>query len=190
MTEESGSILGGLGEAAGAAWDAASSAAGAVSDAASAGVSEAERFGDNVMATGNEFVGDTAARDDWDARGQANAADGSSSWDSAGDNAQRASDDVFGKGTLDSAGDAAGRAWDAAGNSASDLGSAAYDAGSAAASFGEGIYDVYAATGNEFIGDTAARDAADASAIANRDAAEASLNQAGQDLQNASDDVF
>jgi hypothetical protein len=82
--------------------------------------------------------------------------------------------------------DAAGAAWDAAENVAA----AGYDAASGAVSMTEAVGDNFAAAGNEFIGDYAARDEWDKKLFENRDASDASFSDAGQDLQNAADDVF
>ena len=95
--EEQGSIFGGLAEAAGAAWDAAGNVASAEYNAASGVVSYAEGIGDNFAAAGNELIGDSAARDDWDKKLYANAADGNASFSQAGEDLSNAATDVVGE---------------------------------------------------------------------------------------------
>lgn len=95
MSEEDTTILGGLGDAAGAAWDAVENVASAGYDAASGVVSHVEGMGNMLAATGDELIGDYAARDERDARSEENRAEGNQSWDQAGEDLQNAADDVY-----------------------------------------------------------------------------------------------
>ena len=96
MSEEEGStIFGGLADAAGAAWDAAGNVAAAGYDAGSGVVSEVEALGDVAAATGNELIGDFAARDAWDAKAAQNTTDMNDSFSQAGEDLQNAADDVY-----------------------------------------------------------------------------------------------
>ena len=96
MTEDEGNtILGGLVDAAGAALDAAGNVASAEVNAASGWVSSAEATGDMFAAAGNEFIGDHAARDAWDAKFEQNLAESDNSFAQAGEDLSNAVDDVF-----------------------------------------------------------------------------------------------
>jgi hypothetical protein len=95
--EESGSVFGGLGEAAGAAWDAAGNAADAVLQVNNAGVESVLEAGDAIVA-GAAYAGgqyDTAA--EWDAAATAHQQAAGNSWDQAGEDLSNAGTDIVGE---------------------------------------------------------------------------------------------
>ena len=95
--EESGSVFGGICEAAGAAWDAAGNAADAVVQLNSAGIESALEAGDAIVA-GAAYAGgqyDTAA--EWDAAATGHQEAAGDNWDQAGQDLSNAYTDVVGE---------------------------------------------------------------------------------------------
>ena len=99
MTEEEqpASVVGGVEEAVGAAWDAGGQVIDAAGNAASAAGSYTAAAYENVAATGNEFIGDYAARDAHDKAFDQDTHEGDASWDQAGQNLSDAGTDIVGQ---------------------------------------------------------------------------------------------
>ena len=97
MSEESGSILGGLGEAAGAAWDAVGNVADADLSVAASGVEAAMEVGDAVVAGGAYAAGQYDTASEWDAAATARREASEGQWGQAGEDLSNAATDVVGE---------------------------------------------------------------------------------------------
>lgn len=95
--EESGSVFGGIAEAAGAAWDAAGNAADAVVQANAVVIESALEVGDAVVAGGAYAAGQYDTASEWDKAATAHQEAAGNNWDQAGEDLSNAYTDVVGE---------------------------------------------------------------------------------------------